>query len=218
MTREDVIKMLTLLKSAYPAFYAKMTRKEADDTIALWLDMFVNDDPRAVVIAIKDIIATHDGYPPTIAAIKNRAKELMRSAAGIDTPDDLWNKFAKACGNGIYCAAYEFEKLPPVLKKFAGSPNRIREYAMMDSDTFNSVVRGQFFKRIEDLQEQEEREALMQPQTKALLREVAQKIGIRKMDDALLPEAGTDIESENTNRNRVLDALEQFNRRCNHGN
>ena len=40
MTRDDVIQMLTLLKAAYPAFYSKMSSKDAEAAITLWIEMF----------------------------------------------------------------------------------------------------------------------------------------------------------------------------------
>lgn len=196
MTRDDVIKALSLVKAAYPAFYAKMTARDAENAIALWVDMFSADDPRVIALAVKDCIATHDGYPPSIAAIKNRAKQLVREASDAPGIDDLWALFARACSNGIYGSHEEFDKMPPVLQRFAGSPRALYDYAMMDGDTFNSVVRGQFYKRVQAMQEQEERAALMPPEVKALLREAAVKMRIDAPQD------------ENAARNRVLDALE----------
>ena len=195
MMLDDVIKALALVKAAYPAFYAKMTARDAENVIALWADMFADDDPRVIALAVKDCIATHDGYPPSIAAIKNRAKQLVRDASDAPGIDDLWALFARACSNGIYGAQEEFNKLPPVLQRFAGSPRALYDYAMMDGDTFNSVVRGQFYKRVQAMQEQEERAALMPPEVKALLREAAGKMRIDAPQD------------ENAARNRVLDAL-----------
>ena len=52
MTRDDVIKALALVKAAYPAFYAKMTARDAENAIALWVDMFSADDPRVIALAL----------------------------------------------------------------------------------------------------------------------------------------------------------------------
>jgi hypothetical protein len=176
MTRDDVIQMLTLLKAAYPAFYSKMSAKDAEAAITLWIEMFSGDDPRVIALAVKHFIETHDSYPPSIAAIKNRAKQILQSVSGDPTPDDLWTVFARACGNGIYGAKEEFDRLPPVLKRFAGSPQALYDYAVMDGDVFNSVVRGQFFKRIEAMQQQEEFDALTPPDIRAILSGAARKI------------------------------------------
>lgn len=199
MTRDDVIKMLTLLKAAYPAFYSKMSSRDADNAISLWIEMFSGDDPRIIALAVKDCIETHDGYPPSIAAIKNRAKQLIKIASDAPSVDDLWAIFSKACSNGIYGSYEEFEKLPPVLKRFSGSPRALYDYATMDSETFNSVVRGQFFKRVQDMQEKAEREALMPPQVREILREAANKMRYRIEEP---------IADTNEGRNRILDALE----------
>lgn len=199
MTRDDVIKMLSLLKAAYPAFYSKMTPRDADNAISLWISMFSEDDPLVIAFAVKECIETHDGYPPSIAAIKNRAKQLIRIATNAPSVDELWSVFSKACENGIYSAKEEFEKLPPVLQRFAGSPRALSDYAMMDSKTFHSVVRGQFLKRVQEMQEQAEREAVMPAKVLEILRSTAQKM-----------RAGIDepVHDTNADRNRILDALE----------
>lgn len=181
MTRDDVIKMLSLLKAAYPAFYSKMSSRDADNAISLWIEMFSGDDPCIIALAVKDCIETHDGYPPSIAAIKNRAKQLVRGASDAPSVDELWAIFSKACSNGIYGSYEEFNKLPPVLQRFAGSPRALYDYAIMDGDTFNSVVRGQFFKRVPSMQEQDERNAMMPPQVREILREATSKM--RFIDD-----------------------------------
>jgi hypothetical protein len=36
MTRDDTISMLSLLKAAYPSFYAKMSQRDANGVIELW--------------------------------------------------------------------------------------------------------------------------------------------------------------------------------------
>ncbi len=176
MTRDDVIKTLSLLKAAYPAFYAKMPARDVENAVALWVDMFADDDPRVIALAVKGCIETHDGYPPSIAAIKNRAKQLVREASDAPATDDLWTMFSRACSNGIYNSTEEFEKLPYVLQRFAGSPRALYDYAIMASDTFNSVVRGQFYKRMQEIQEQEEHAAMMPPEVKELLQGVAKRM------------------------------------------
>ena len=196
MTRDDVIKMLTLLKAAYPAFYSKMSSRDADDAISLWIEMFSGDDPRIIALAVKDCIETHDGYPPTIAAIKKCEKQLVKSVSDAPSVDELWVIFLKACSNGIYGACDEFNKLPPILQRFAGTPRALYDYATMDSETLNSVVRGQFFKRVQAMQEQAERNAMMPPQVREILREAASKM--RFIDDT--------NEDTNTAKNRLRES------------
>lgn len=166
MNREEVIKILTILKTAYPKYYANMTKEEAENTIALYIDMFKDDNPTLVAMAIKQLI-THLQFPPTIADIKQEMFKLTETEK--ETPIDLWNKLKKAISNSTYNSAEEFKKLPPVVQRFVGSPARLREYALGDSEVNNTVVKGQFLKQIELIQKSNKEEKMLLPDVKFFL-------------------------------------------------
>ena len=143
MTRDDVIKIMSVLRGAYPHFYRDISKQEAYDTINLWTDMFSNDDASIVASAVKSLIDGDDkGFPPTIGQVKAK----MRLLVGSDelTEAEAWNLVSKAVKNGLYGAVEEFEKLPPAVKRIVGSPSQLRDWASMDSDTLQSVVASNF--------------------------------------------------------------------------
>lgn len=143
MTRDDVIKIMSVLRGAYPHFYRDISKQEAYDTINLWTDMFSNDDASIVASAVKSLIDGDDkGFPPTIGQVKTK----MRLLVGSDelTEAEAWNLVSKAVKNGLYGAVEEFEKLPPAVKRIVGSPSQLRDWASMDSDTLHSVVASNF--------------------------------------------------------------------------
>jgi hypothetical protein len=151
MTREETSQMLTLLKSAYPAFYSKMSAKDGYATLNLWSEMFLDDDVQVVKCALMQLIATHSGYPPEIADVKEHIRTLVRVVTGEPTDEELWRIFRNAVANGIYDAKVEFEKFPPVLKRYCGSPSTLREIAVQDEKTLDSVIHGQFLRQIPSL-------------------------------------------------------------------
>ena len=169
MTREEVTQMLSLLKVTYPAFYSKMKRDDLILIVDLWSDMFRDDDVNIVIYALKELIATHSGFPPDIAAVKNKMKELCSSATGEATDEELWLLLKRAVSNGIYGAQQEFEKLPRVLQRYLGSPRTLTEFAYIDSDTFNTVNHGQFLKQIKIIKEREEYSLRMPDEVKMLI-------------------------------------------------
>ena len=143
MTRDDVIKIMSVLRGAYPHFYRDISKQEAYDTINLWTDMFSNDDASIVAAAVKSLIDGDDkGFPPTIGQVKAK----MRLLVGSDelTEAEAWSLVSKAVKNGLYGAVEEFEKLPPAVKRIVGSPSQLRDWASMDSDTLQSVVASNF--------------------------------------------------------------------------
>ena len=170
MEREHTIKILKILKTAYPRFYADMNKQEAEDTINLWLDMFKGDDPRLVISAVKKLI-TELQFPPTIADVKQAMYKIVDKT---ETDIELWNKFERAVSNSIYNSGAEFKKLPEVVQRFVGSPNQLREYALMDSDVVHSVIKGQFLKQIDILKTRQKEEKMMLPELKELTMQIGQ--------------------------------------------
>ena len=200
MTREEVTQMLSLLKVTYPAFYSKMKRDDLILIVDLWSDMFRDDDVNIVKYALKELIATHSGYPPDIAAVKNKMKELCSSATGEATDEDLWLVLKKSVSNGLYGAEQEFEKLPAVLKRYVGTPSTLTEMALIDTDTFNTVTHGQFLKQIKVIKEREEYSQNMPDDVKRLISSVYKP----------LVETAT-VKQLNERRNAILDALTDGN-------
>jgi hypothetical protein len=114
-----------------------------------------------VTAAVKALIKTRkEGYPPTVGEVSEKVAELTR-------PDELtrteaWSLVSKACRNGIYGAEEEFARLPPLVRKTVGTPNQLREWAMMDAVTFS--VAGSHFQRSFEILQKREREAALLPE------------------------------------------------------
>lgn len=156
MTREECSQMLTLLRTAYPGFYRHMKAEEGVRTLDLWAEMFAEDDCTITRLALRDLIATHSGFPPDIAAVKERIRAMEAAVRGEPSDEDLWRLLVKASSNGIYGAEEEFRKLPPVLQRYCGSPAALRDMALIETETLNTVTHGQFLKQIRTARERQE--------------------------------------------------------------
>ena len=75
MTREETIKILGMLKIAYPKFYQNTTKQEATQTVELWSSMLETIDVTSVVTAVKYIIK-NSKWHPSIAEIIDASKEV----------------------------------------------------------------------------------------------------------------------------------------------
>lgn len=161
MTRDDTLDLLSVLKAAYPNFYRDMTRNDANHVIDLWSEMFKDDPAELVALAVKAHIATDKkGFPPHIGAIKDAIVKIKQ-------PDEMteleaWGLVQKALRNGYYGAQEEFDKLPPVVQRLVGSPNQLREWSLMDTETVSSVVASNF-QRSYKVRAAKEREFLALP-------------------------------------------------------
>ena len=77
MTRDETLKIMAVLKATYPNFYKDMTRRDAEGVVALWTDMFSEDNYNAVAAAVKAFIASDSkGFPPVVGQVKQRVTEL----------------------------------------------------------------------------------------------------------------------------------------------
>lgn len=200
MDRTDVIATLKILKVAYPGFYSKMGKTDAEDTVSVWCDMFREEDVNVVKIALYKVIEEHTGFPPTIADIKTQIREMRRAATGEKTDEEVWSQLKAAVSNGYYGAKEEFAKLPPELQRYLGTPNTLRELSQVDTDTFNTVIHGQFLKQIGIIRDRVRFDNETPPEIKTLLGTVTKQ----------MPANNRLAENEfNSSRNRLLDTLER---------
>lgn len=174
MTHEEVKKALTVLKSAYPNTFKNLSSGEAQNILALYTQMLSEYPSNVVFVAIKNYIKENE-YAPTIAGIINEIKKITSDT----TLQDLWNTLSSAVRNGLYTTEEEFQKLPHPIKKWLGNKAQLKELAMLDSTTFNTVTRGQFFKTIPNVISQIEAPKLPEHITKQIesyRKEIAERI------------------------------------------
>lgn len=199
MTREETASMLSILRAAYPNFYSKMNAQQLNNVLDLWSEMFEHDDVSVCKLALKELIATHSGFPPDIAAVKDKIKELILAANNAPTDEELWKKLKSAISDGYYGYAEQYKKLPPVLQRYLGDAHTLRELAVTDEKTLNTVVHGQFLKQITSIREREEFSRKLSPEIKAVLSGV-----YKPLDGSMqLTESGV-----NERRNEILNQLE----------
>lgn len=143
MTYDETLAIMAVLKAAYPTFYKDMKRSEAEGIVGLWAEMFKDEPAEVVAVAVKAHIANDvKGYPPHIGAIKEAITKISQPKEMTEL--EAWGLIQKAIRNGIYGAVKEFNALPETLQRLVGSPNQLKEWAMMDAEVVNSVVASNF--------------------------------------------------------------------------
>ena len=161
MTQAETLKVLAVLKVAYPAMDSRLSDEEYDAMVNLWAEMFADEPYEIVGAAVKAFIATDEqGYPPSIGKIKAQVNKLRQSPDHM-TEAEAVNLIMQAARNSTYNCGEEFEKLPPILQKLVGHPRQLREWAVSDSTTINTVVASNLQRSYRVLQErQKELDAL----------------------------------------------------------
>lgn len=143
MTRKQTVEVIGLLQTNYPDVYRNMSDDALAATVNLWARMFADEPYEIVAAAVLGYIANSPArFAPNIGQVKEAIRKLLH-------PEELseaeaWALVLKAVKNSGYGARAEFDKLPPLVQRAVGSPNQLREWGMMDSGEFQSVVASNF--------------------------------------------------------------------------
>lgn len=143
MTRQETGVIMDILATAYPRFYGGNGAPDPRKAVTLWAEMFRDDPVELVAAAVKALIATDErGFPPHIGAVKAMMRRLSK-------PDELteleaWTLVLKAIKRGITGSRAAFDALPDTVRRVVGSPSQLREWAIMEPDTVQSVVASNF--------------------------------------------------------------------------
>ena len=145
MTREDTIKILSVLRGAYPAFYRDITKQEAESTIALWESMFEEEPYELVGAAVKAFISGDGkGFPPAIGQIKERIRQITQPEEM--TEQEAWAIVSKAVQRSTYGSVEEFAKLPPEIQAVVHDPGQLRQWAIGPAEDLETVVASNFMR------------------------------------------------------------------------
>ena len=144
MTNNEVEMALALLLEIYPRF---MDGRNADSTAAIWAKMFPGEGYPQVEAAIFAYVASdasNKGFPPSIGQIKEHLAQMQAD----NTLDEAGAGalVAKAMRNGFYGSEKEFANLPYDVQRAVGSASQLRDWAIMDTETVNSVVASNFMR------------------------------------------------------------------------
>lgn len=143
MTIEETGAVMDILQAAYPRYYSGLSAPNPEQAVTLWATMFADDDLHLVLDAVKAFIATDTkGFPPHIGAIKAKLRQLTDPQE--TTELEAWGMVYRAICNSAYNSEQEFKKLPPMLQSIVGDARQLREWAMMPTDTVQSVVASNF--------------------------------------------------------------------------
>jgi hypothetical protein len=182
--REDVIKLMSVLRGAYPQFYRDVGRQEALDTISLWTDMFSEDDAAIVAAAVKALIATDSkGYPPHIGAVKAKIRQLTERPQM--APQEAWGMVWRAVQRSAYNSREEFERLPPMLRRLVGTPEQLKAWAQMDANTVQSVIGSNFQRSYQERAKQESEFQALPGDIKQMIGGLAERLALGHGNDSV---------------------------------
>jgi hypothetical protein len=129
MTKAETLRILAIIRVAYPGFHNRTDAQDQADVELLWSEMFKDDPFELVSAAVKTFIASDEkGFPPHIGAIKAAIATLAQPDMLIEA--EAWNLVRSKMSS---CATRaDFLALPPVIQRAVGSASQLNQWAMTD--------------------------------------------------------------------------------------
>lgn len=175
MNRTEMVQIITLLAGNYETI-ANKSQQQRELMLNTWYECLGDLDYKIVLQAVKKTII-ESPYSPTIHEIRKNAVELINPTTK-RTAIEAWNEAIGMISNGIYMTEEQFNTASPEVKKFFGNVRQVKELAMLDSDTVNTVTKGQFLKQYDILVQRDREEKMLPEPMKEMITGLANKFAL----------------------------------------
>lgn len=172
MKKSEIVQLLAVVNTAFP----NMQVSEA--MVDLWFELLGDLDFNLAKIALKKLLL-ESPYPPAIADIRKQATEILTPAEGRIEPAAAWGEVIRAVHNyGYYRPIEAMASLSPIaaqVVKYMGW----QEICMSEEP---SVIRGQFLKMYQQVQEREKKDAILPEKLKSEIAAIAAKHDLKLVE------------------------------------
>lgn len=147
---------------------------DTPEKIQFWYSCLRDLDYALVSGAVKRI-AMKNKYSPTIADIREECAVIMHGADTVSEAE-AWSIVREALRDSTYHADEQFAEFPEIVKRAVTSPDRLREWCQLPSDTVGTVVRAEFRRTFESAQKQAFEEQKIGVVGKAIAEKLAKQL------------------------------------------
>lgn len=149
--------LITLLAGNYNSI-AEKTEEQKEIMRNTWYECLKDLNFKLVLEATKQVMIKSP-FPPTIADIRKNAVEIVNPTEY--KPLEDWEECHKMMSRGSIMTQEEFNSHSDICKKFIGSLQQLRTYAMTDIEVINTVVKSNFLKQYDIAKKQESEDKLL---------------------------------------------------------
>ena len=158
MTQEETKRILTLIQCEWPQSFAKMDNRMMAAKLALWADEFKAEPYETVYAAVRTILSAGGReFAPGISLVRETISRISQPQTL--TEGEAWALVSKACANGVWGYAEEYAKLPHEVQAAVGRPEQLKKWAMVDSETLQSVIASNFQRSYRTVKQREKENA-----------------------------------------------------------
>lgn len=166
MNKPETLKILSILRLAYPGRYKGYNDDDYDDMALLWSDMFPDEPFEQVGAALKALIATDEkGFPPSIGAVKGMIVNMRGEPEMTGT--EAWH-IARGAMTGC-TTREEYLQLPDAIRRAIGGMSQLRQWGMTDQKELPRIMEV-FLRSYRTALEQQRTRALIPMDIQAVMR------------------------------------------------
>ncbi|MGJ8754117.1 replicative helicase loader/inhibitor [Clostridium botulinum] len=174
MTQEETIKILSIIKAAYPQWARDLKPTDAKAMVNLWGAMLEDYPYNVVQIAIKKIIATNK-FPPSVAEVIEAINYIKTGGQAEMTEIEAWGLVRKAIKNSAYNAEEEFNKLPSRIQEAIGSHNILHNWSQ-ESVGIETVIGSNFMRSYKQTVIRKKEEKQLPQSIRTMLGDIGRKM------------------------------------------
>lgn len=161
MDRTETIKIMAVLRAAYPQYYAKQSADDLQGIVNLWAEMFAEEPYTTVAMATKALIKTRvSTFPPGIGEINEKILQitqpeemtemeawgLVRRAIRGASMDLSSRKIRGGVQDPRTSAQVNFEALPELLQHVVNSPEQLAAWERLSDNEIDTVIQSNFMR------------------------------------------------------------------------
>lgn len=157
MDRDETREIIKMIAGIYPSFHKDAGREEKSLTVDLWASLFAEEPFELVSVALKSFIVSDEkGFVPSPGQLKAKIRMMVNPSPMTEV--EAWQIVSRAVRNSGYMenAKAEHEKLPELIKRMV-KPEQLREWALQDAASLQTVVASNFMRSFREKSMQAER-------------------------------------------------------------
>lgn len=145
MEKNELMKAFAYAELLWSTFKRQKGNEKEIMEIELWFDFLKPYDFNVVMAGMRELAKESDFC--NIAKIAKNCKDICDIANNKPAVNDVLNEIERAIS--YYNARENFQDLSSVAKRVVGSAGKLREWAVMEAEAFNSVIASNLRKAIQ---------------------------------------------------------------------
>ena len=211
MTKEETSKIVFIIMSTFTTAYKNTNAEKTAALITAWNAVMEDYSYAEVEQGLYIYMSTDtSGFPPSPGQVIDKIKAAHPQEREIDALE-AWAIVEKAVCNASYDYNEQFLKLPPLCQKAVGSPDILREWAVMDIDKFQTVEQSHFIRVYDTVKKRQKEHERLPRKVRELIEATVDQMP--RLPEIKQPEPESeDREEERVSPEVVSERIEQLKR------